>query len=72
MIIFDILAVICNTFVFMYILADLVCSIRNKKLQKEWNREKAARLRIDPAITKAELCEYYVMFLKRNTCNVEF
>lgn len=72
MIVFDILMVIVETFVYLYVFADIVNSIRNRKYQKLWNKEMATRLRIDPAISRAEMCEYYVMFCKRNNCNVEF
>ena len=59
-------------FIFSYILTDLIFNIRNIKYQKKWNEEKAKRIKIDPAITRAELCEQYVMFCKRNDCLVEF
>lgn len=72
MIIFDILIWIAEVFIFLYVFADLVCSVRNNKYQKIWNKEKAERLRIDPGITRAELCEQYVMFCKRNDCKVDY
>lgn len=72
MIIFDILLWVTEIFVFLYVLADLIYSIRNRKYQKKWDKEKAMRVRIDPAITRAELCEQYVMFCKRNGCKVEY
>ncbi len=72
MIIFDILMWIAEIFVFLYVFADLIYSIRNRKYQKLWNDEKAMHLRIDPNIKRAELCEYYVMFCKRNGCKVDF
>jgi hypothetical protein len=72
MIIFDILIWIAEIFIFLYVFADLVCSVRNNKYQKIWNKEKAQRLRIDPGITRAELCEQYVMFCKRNDCKVDY
>ena len=55
-----------------YLLADIILTIRNRKYQKIWNKEKAMRLKIDPNISRAELCEQYVMFCKRNNCKVEF
>jgi hypothetical protein len=55
-----------------YFLADIILSIRNIKYQKKWNKEKSKRIKIDPAITRAELCEQYVMFCNRNNCKVEF
>jgi hypothetical protein len=72
MIIFDILTVITGTLVCVYVFADLIYSIRNVRYQKLWNKEKAMREKIDPAITRAELCEQYVMFCKRNGCKVKF
>ena len=70
--IFEILTVAFEIFVYMYFFADVICSTRNNKYQKIWNREKAMRVRIDPNISNAELCEQYVMFCKRNGCKVEF
>lgn len=55
-----------------YILADIIVSLRDIKCQKKWNEEKAKRMKIDPSITRAELCEYYVMFCLRNDCKVDF
>ena len=69
LIVFEILWYI---FIFSYILAHLICAIRNRKCQKKWDKEKAMRVRIDPKITRAELCEQYVMFRIRNNCDVEF
>lgn len=70
--IWTILYLLVDIFVFLYVLVELIMLIRNAKYQKIWEREKALRLRVDPAITRAELCEYYVMFCKRNDCKVEF
>ena len=70
--IFDILSVIAETFIYLYVFANVIYSIRNKKYQKLWDKEKAMRLRSKPAISRADLCEQYVMFCKRNSCNVEF
>ena len=50
----------------------LIMMSRNRKLQKEWDKEKAMCLKMKPAITKAQLCEYYVMFCMRNDCKVDF
>lgn len=72
MIVLNFLAVAFDTIVCLYFFAEVLCSIRERKLQKQWNKEKAMRLRIDPAITRAELCERYVMFCKRNDCKVDF
>ena len=72
LIVFKILGMLLEILIFLYVLADLILTVRNNKYQKIWNKEKAARIRIDPAITRAELCEQYVMFCKRNECKVEF
>ena len=72
LIVFKILGMLAEVFVFLYVVADLILVIRNNKYQKKWNKEKAMLVRIDPNITRAELCEQYVMFCKRNDCKVEF
>lgn len=59
-------------FILSFVLTDLIFTIRERKYQKKWNEEKAMRMRIDPAITRAELCEFFVMFCKRNNCKVDF
>ena len=69
---FNILILIVGILILSYILIAIIYSIRKKKYQKLWNKEKAMRIRIDPNISKAELCDQYVMFCKRNDCNVEF
>ena len=70
--IWTILYLLVDIFVFLYVLVELIISIRNAKYQKLWNKEKALTIRLDPDISRAELCEYYVMFCKRNDCKVEF
>lgn len=72
MIIFDFIVWVAEVFIFLYVLAELIYLIRSIKYQKQWNKEKAMRLKIDPAISRAELCEQYVMFCKRNGCKVDF
>ena len=59
-------------FIFSYFLAETILAIRNHKCQKKWNESKAKLIKIDPAITRAEMCEQYVMFCKRNDCKVDF
>ena len=54
------------------IASGLVFVKYNKKYQKEWNKEKAMRMRSNPKISRAELCEYFVMFCLRNDCKVDF
>ncbi len=70
MIIFSVLSVIIQVFAVIYLFADTIYSVRNKKLQKQWNKEKDMRLKAK--ISNAELCEQYVMFCKRNDCKVDF
>lgn len=72
LIVFEILGMLVEIFIFLYVLADLILTVRNNKYQKKWNEEKAKRVRIDPNITRAELCEQYVMFCNRNDCKVDF
>ncbi len=71
-IIFDVLCVFVEIFMFFYVLFDLVLSIRNRKYQKKWNETKAKLIKFDPMITRAELCEQYVMFRNKYSCNVEY
>ena len=66
---FDLL---CDLFIIFCILASHMFAIRNRKYQKLWDKEKLMRIRLNPKISRAELCEFYVMFCKRNNCNVEF
>lgn len=72
LIVFDILSILAEIFIFLYVVADLILVVRNNKYQKLWNKEKATKIRIDPNISRAELCEYYVMFCIRNGCKVDF
>ena len=67
-----ILEILCDLFTFLFLISLLMLAVHNARYQKIWNKEKAARLRIDPAISRAELCECYVMFCKRNNCKVDF
>jgi hypothetical protein len=71
-IVFDILGVVVEIFIFLYVVADLILVVRNNKYQKLWNKEKATRIKIDPNISMPDLCELYVRFCKRNDCKVEF
>ena len=67
-----ILEFFCDLFMLLFLVAVLILIVHTARCQKLWNKEKAMRLRIDPAISRAELCEYYVMFCLRNNCKVEF
>jgi hypothetical protein len=68
----SIFSVIVEILMLLYIVLDIICVIRNYKYQKLWNKEKATKLRVNPNISRAELCEYYVMFCLRNDCKVDF
>ena len=72
MFIFSFLMIAANTFIFLYVLLDLIGSIRERKYQKLWDKEKEMCAKCTPRMTKAELCERYVMFCKRNDCMVDF
>lgn len=55
------------------LLANSVSDIvRYEVYQKKWDAVKANRIRIDPNVTKAELCELYVDFCDQYDCDVEF
>ena len=64
-------ALVC-VIIFAYGLISLMFAIRDKIYQKEWYKEKAMRIRQNPKISRAELCEYFVMFCLRNSCKVEY
>ena len=72
MIIYKFIGLTIEVLMFGYVICDFILLIRNMRYQKEWEKEKAMRMRAKPAITRAELCEYYVMFCLRNECKVEF
>jgi hypothetical protein len=72
MIILDILCVIAGVLMLAFVVADFVLLARNIKYQVLWNKKKAKIVKIDPAITRAELCEQYVIFCKVNRCKVEY
>ena len=61
-----------DLFILLYFIAEIIFSIKYTKYQKKWYITKEKILKVDPAITRAELCEQYVMFCKRNNCKVEF
>ena len=58
--------------VFSLVLTNLIFINRNRKYQKKWVESKDKLIKLDPKITRAELCEQYVMFCLRNDCKVEF
>ena len=72
MIIFQIIGFIVELFILFYVIVDLISAAKNIRYQKVWRLKKSSIVRIDPNITRAELCEQYVMFCKRNNCKVDF
>ena len=62
----------CCIFLILFVLAEIIIAVRNRKYQKLWEKEKAMRMRMNPKISRGDLSEYYVMFCKRNNCQVEF
>ena len=72
MFILSFLLLAANAFIFIYALIDLIRSLRWRKYQKLWDKEKAMLQRVYPRMTRPELCERYVMFCKRNDCMVDF
>ena len=55
-----------------YATVCFMVTIRNMVYQQRWEKEKAVWIRLNPQITRAELCEHYIMFCKRNDCKVDF
>ena len=72
MVVFKILALLLEITVFLYVVFDLILTARNIRYQKLWRLKKSSLVRFDPAITRAELCEQYVMFCKVNNCKVDY
>ena len=70
--IFEAFVITMNVFVGLYLLWTFLIALKDMKCQREWDKEKATRICLNSKISKAELCEYYVMFCKRNNCKVEF
>lgn len=64
--------IICFVGLFTYVGTEIVLAYINRKFQKLWDKEKSMRLKLNPNISNAKLCEQYVMFCKRNDCHVEF
>ena len=63
-----VLIMIAQIILIVCCIVDFMLIMRNKKYQKKWNKKKSDRLRIDPGITRAEMCEEYVYFCKKNDC----
>ena len=72
MTVFGVIGFIVELFILLYVIVDLISAARNIRYQKVWRLKKSSIVRIDPNITRAELCEEYVMFCKRNNCKVDF
>ena len=72
MILYKFIGLAVELTIFAYVIIDLFLLARNKKYQKLWKLKKSTLCRVDPAITKAKLCEHYVMFCDKNKCKVKF
>jgi hypothetical protein len=66
------LDVLLEIVLIVLIVIGLFYQTKSKKHQKMWDKEKANLIRIDPAITRAELCELYVEFCEKNCCWVDY
>lgn len=64
--------VICFIILLSYTLSGIIAILIEREYQKLWDKEKAIKIKINPNISRAELCEYYVMFCIRNNCKVDF
>lgn len=69
---YELIRLIIELILLAYILVDLILSREDIRYQKLWYKEKALLIKMKPAISRAELCEYYVMFCLRNDCKVDF
>ena len=72
MIILKVLAITINVVIGLYLIGRILVDLQDMRCQKEWDKEKALRVKLKPNISKAELCEYYIMFCKRNNCRVDY
>ena len=72
MILYKFIGLAVEAFILVYAIVNLVLIIRNKRYQRVWKLKKTTLMRVDPAITKAKLCEHYVMFCNKNKCKVKF
>lgn len=64
--------VFCCILLLLVGLVAVMLIARTAKYQKLWEEEKAMRIKVNPRISDLELNDYYVMFCKRNNCDVEF
>lgn len=62
---------VCLFFV-VYISLSFILALKERHYQKKWFATKVNRIKIDPNVTRAELCELYVDFCRKNNCKVEF
>ena len=70
--ILQVLAIIMNVVIGLYLIGSFLVDMQDMKYQKKWYEEKEMRIKLKPNISRAELCEYYIMFCKRNNCKVDF
>ena len=54
------------------LVSDVSALIKYEKHQRKWDAVKENRIRIDPDVSTAELCELYVEFCDNHDCKVEF
>ena len=64
--------IVLDIILIVLIVIGLASETKSKKYQKLWDKQKATTIRIDPAITRAKLCELYVEFCHKNCCWVEY
>ena len=54
------------------LVSDASALIKCEKHQRKWDSVKENRIRIDPDVSHAELCELFVEFCDKYDCKVEF
>jgi hypothetical protein len=59
-------------FVVVYLVLRFILALEEHRCQKKWFATKVNRIKIDPNVTRAELCELYVDFCRKNNCKVDF
>ena len=72
MIILRLICLIISLILLMYSAALIFLIIRNAKYQKLWNLKKETFLRVNPHVSRGDLCDQFVMFCKRNNCRIDF
>lgn len=67
-----ILGCIFEFLLWFFIVMGFFVTIRDAKYQKKWRLKKRTLVSMNPAISRAELCEKYVTFCIQNHCKVDF